>query len=456
MNIPSLGSISPIRLNATRQNSSRPKPNLSVHKRGSILELRSEFLASAARAATRRELLDRLFSISALHGARVDSERGSALLDFKPNQPTVAESLEALTVAMRLRHPERLPFPNEHFLLTVAFDRVFEVRRAERELTLWQIDELGPERFVAVHPLLRCDAIREQILAILACLAGVSHCFAHGVGGLEISCQPHRVNHAILLDVLEPAIADAVSVRERAESFMDLRWTTATANLALAPIADFLFPPLGIANVLLLVMLSARHLHPAYRALANRRTNLDTLYICIGVATVLSYTFSGMALMIWILEVWPKLLKRIRREGERKLLARYRRRPRKIWLERDSTTVEADLYELPSGQTVILRAGDTVPADGTVIDGIAEIRESWLTGALGLVRKEPGDKLYAASQVAHGEVNFRIESVPGDTVADRLATYYQQAFDQPRKYPSAERFADSFVLPALVIGTAAL
>jgi cation transport ATPase len=229
-----------------------------------------------------------------------------------------------------------------------------------------------------------------------------------------------------------------------------------TANLVLAPIADFVFPPVGVANVLLLVMLSARHLLPAYRALANRRFNLDTLYICIGAATVLSYTFFGMALMVWLLEFWPRLLKRLRRESERKLLARYRRRPRKTWLDRDGTTVEADLYELPSGQTVILRARDTVPADGTVIDGIAEIRESWLTGAPGLVQKEPGDKLYAASQVTHGEVNFRIESVPGDTMADRLAAYYKQAFNQPRNYPSAERFADSFVLPALVIGTAAL
>jgi hypothetical protein len=456
MNILSLGSTGPIRLNATRRTSSRPKPNLCVHKRGSILELTSELLASAARVATRRELLDRLFSIAALQGVRVDSRRGSALLDFKPNQPTVPESLEALTVAMRLRQPERLPFPNEHFLFTVALDGVFEVRRAERKLTLWQIDELDPERFVAVHPLLRSDAIREHILDSLSCLAGVSHCFAHGVGGLEISCQPHRVNRAILLEVLEPAIGDAVSLARRAESPLGLRSMAVTANLALAPITDFLFPPLGVANVLLLVMLSARHLLPAYRALANRRVNLDSLYICIGAVTVLSYTFFGMALMISLLEVWPWLLKRLRRESERILLARYRRRPRRVWLDRDGTTVEAGFDELPSGQTVILREGDTVPADGTVLEGIAETRESWLTGALGLVRKEPGDKLYAASLVAHGEVNFRIESVLGNTVADRLAGYYKQAFDQPRKYPSAERFGDSFVLPTLAIGVAAL
>ena len=106
----------------------------------------------------------------------------------------MTELLEALIAAMRLRHPERLPFPNEHFLFTVAFDTVFEVRRAERKLTFWQIDELGLDRFVGVHPLLRYEAIRQQILDVLSCLAGVTQCSALGVGGLEIFCQPHRVN----------------------------------------------------------------------------------------------------------------------------------------------------------------------------------------------------------------------------------------------------------------------
>ena len=454
MNLLSLGSISPIRLSATRQTS--PKLNVRVRKRGSILELTSELLASAAREATRRELLDRLFSISALHGARVDSRRGSALLDFKPNQLTVAESLEALTVAMRLHQPERVPFPNEHLLFAVAFDTFFEVRRAERKLTLWQIDELGPERFVAVHRLLRCDAIREQVLDILSCLAGVIHCSALGVRGLEISCQPQRVNHTILLDVLEPAIADAASLAGRAKPFPSIRSTVVNANLVLAPIAEFVFPPLGVVNVFLVALLSARHVLPTYRALANRRFDLDVLYICNGVAAVLTGAFFAAALMSWLLEFWPRLLERLRRESERKLLAHYRRRPVKVWLDRGGTTVEARLYELPSGQVVILREGDTVPADGTVIDGIAETRECWLTGVPGLIRKKSGDKLYASSQVTHGEVNFRIESAPGDTVADRLAAYFKQAFDQPRTYPNAERFAESIVLPALVIGAVAL
>jgi hypothetical protein len=456
MNLLSLGSISPIRLNATRQTSASPKPNVRVHKRGSILELSSELLASAAREATRRELLDRLFSISALHGARVDSRRGSALLDFKPNQPTVAESLEALTAAMRLRQPERLPFPNEHFLFTATFDGVFEVRRAERKLTFWQIDELGPERFVLVHPLLRRDALREQILDALSCLAGVTHCFARGVGGLEISCQPHRVNHAILLDVLEPAIADAVSLTGRAKPFPSIRSTVVTTNLALAPIAEFVFPPLGVVSVFLVALLSAKYVFPAYRALVNRRFNLELLYVCNGVAAVLTGAFFAAALMSWLLEFWPRLLERLRRESERKLFARYQRRPRKVWLDRDGTTVEAGLYELPSEQVVILREGDTVPADGTVLDGIAETRESWLTCAPGLVRKKPGDKLYAGSEVIKGGINFRIESTPGNAVADRLAAFYKRGIDQTKKYPQAEGCAESMVLPALVIGTAAL
>jgi hypothetical protein len=349
MNVLSLRSISPIRLHATRQTSSSPKLKLRVHKRGSVLELTSELLASAAREATRRELLDRLFSISALQSARVHSRRGSALLNFKPNHPTVAESLEALTVAMRLRQPERLPFPNEHLLFTVAFDGVFEVRRAERKLTFWQIDELGPERFVGVHPLLRCDAVREQILDILSCLAGVTRCSALGVRGLEISCQPHRVNQAILLDVLEPAIADAASLAGRLKPLRSIQSTAVVTNLALAPIAEFVFPPLGVVNVFLVALLTARHVFPAYRALANRRFNLDVLYLCNGVAAVLAGAFFAAALMSWFLEFWPRLLQRLRRESERKLLAHYRRRPRKVWLDRGGTTVEAGSLRVALG-----------------------------------------------------------------------------------------------------------
>ncbi|MBV8968625.1 MAG: hypothetical protein JO331_06125, partial [Verrucomicrobia bacterium] len=83
MNILTVGAPSPIQLKATRQAASRPTPNLCVEQRGSLLELKSDLLVSAARPANRRELVDRLFSISALQGARVDSRRGSALLDFK-------------------------------------------------------------------------------------------------------------------------------------------------------------------------------------------------------------------------------------------------------------------------------------------------------------------------------------------------------------------------------------
>ena len=249
---------------------------------------------------------------------------------------------------------------------------------------------------------------------------------------------------------------DAASLAGRAKPFPSIRSTVVNANLVLAPIAEFVFPPLGVVNVFPVALLSARHVLPTYRALANRRFDLAVLYICNGITAVLTGAFFAAALMSWLLEFWPRLLERLRREGERKLLAHYRRRPVKVWLDRGGTTVEAGLYELPSGQVVILREGDTVPADGTVIDGIAETRECWLTGAPGLVRKKSGDKLYASSQVTHGEVNFRIESVPGDTVADRLAAYFKQAFDQPRTYPNAERFAESIVLPALVIGAVAL
>ena len=75
-----------------------------------------------------------------------------------------------------------------------------------------------------------------------------------------------------------------------------------TTNLVLAPIAEFVFPPLGVVNVFLVALLSARHVFPAYRALANRRFNLDVLYVCNGAVAVLTGAFFAAALMSWLLE----------------------------------------------------------------------------------------------------------------------------------------------------------
>ena len=431
---------------------------LHVHaaSRPGTVFISGEALAAAAQLATRRELIDRLFSLPALRAVRLNPARGAAVLSFETDDLSVPDALEALSVALRARTPPQLALPLDELLVTAWADQPFAVWRAEHGLTLWQVDELHAGRFRLSHPLLRHEAIREKVLDAVSTLAGVTHQTAPLAqpASIEVRCQPHRITAGILLEAIEPALADYTALI--AKNGFSLRPKLVAANFILAPISDFLLPQFGIVNAVLVWLLNAEHGVGAWRALRQRRCNLELLYLCVGACTLLTFNFFGAAVMYAALETWPRLVRRIRADGQRQFLARYRRRPQRVWLERDGTLLETPLKELPAGEVMVLRAGDTVPGDGVVLDGRADVRESWITGVTGLTAKQPGDAIYASTRLGEGEVRVRIDSTGDHTAAGRLASWFGQTLRQPSVKTKAARFADSMVLPALIFGAAAL
>jgi hypothetical protein len=423
-------------------------------KRGAV-RISGKPLSDAARLPTRRELIDRFFFITSLRAMRLDPSRGTAWLSFDVAEISVPEALEALAAALRAPAPPRLALPHGELLLTDSAEPL-EVRRGERGLTLWKLEEVDPGRFRLSHPLLRRRPIREKVLDALAGLAGVTEQTAPLLRpeSVEVRCQPHRVTAGILLGVLESALEGYASIP--LTNSLPLRESLVTANLVLAPISDFLFPPLGFANALLVWALNIDHLPEAVRGLRARRFNLELLYLCVGAFTLLSFSFFASGIMYAALELWPQLVRRLRVFGERQFLARFRRRPQRVWIERDGALLETALAELPAGEIVVMREGDIVPGDGVVLEGVGEVLESWITGAIGAVRKLPGDSLFASTELCEGEIRMRMDATGEGTAAARLASWFGQALRQPSLKIKAGRMADSMVLPALIIGLAAL
>jgi high-affinity K+ transport system ATPase subunit B len=92
--------------------------------------------------------------------------------------------------------------------------------------------------------------------------------------------------------------------------------------------------------------------------------------------------------------------------------------------------VDVTIRELKPGDVVVLKEGDTVPADGTVISGEAKIQENLFTGFPKPARKSDGSEIYATTQLTEGNIHFRVG--PGQPRAERLLELYTAAFTQPR------------------------
>jgi Cu+-exporting ATPase len=114
-------------------------------------------------------------------------------------------------------------------------------------------------------------------------------------------------------------------------------------------------------------------------------------------------------------------------------------RPATARVLRDGQEVELPLARLRAGDTVVVRPGEKIPADGVVIDGRSNVDESMLTGEPVPVAKGPGDQVIGATFNRNGAFRFRVERVGRDTLLSQIIRLVQQA--QGSKAP-IQRLAD--------------
>ncbi len=110
--------------------------------------------------------------------------------------------------------------------------------------------------------------------------------------------------------------------------------------------------------------------------------------------------------------------------------------------------MEAD--NLRKGDVVLIEAGDTIPADGEVIDGVASVDESAITGeSAPVIRESGGDfsSLTGGTRVLSDWVVARVTANPGETFVDRMIAMVENA--KRKKTPN--EIALTILLVALTI-----
>jgi potassium-transporting ATPase ATP-binding subunit len=92
---------------------------------------------------------------------------------------------------------------------------------------------------------------------------------------------------------------------------------------------------------------------------------------------------------------------------------------------------EVSSTSLHKGDTIQVVSGDIIPADGEVIDGVASVDESAITGESAPVLKEPGSDIASSvtggTKIISDELKIRVTSDPGKGFLDRMITLVEGA-----------------------------
>ena len=134
-------------------------------------------------------------------------------------------------------------------------------------------------------------------------------------------------------------------------------------------------------------------------------------------------------------------------EAVRSLL---RLQPKTAVVLRCGVETEIDASEIVSGDTILLRPGERIPADGKILEGSCLVDESLLTGESEPVQKNPGDSITGGTLDREGKVTYTATSVGEDSTLQQMAAFVRRA--QSEKAP-VQRFADriaSIFVPSVI------
>jgi P-type Cu+ transporter len=205
----------------------------------------------------------------------------------------------------------------------------------------------------------------------------------------------------------------------------------------------------------------------AYKALRNGSANMDVL-IAMGSSAAYFYSipvmlglipghvyFETAAVIITLIKLGKFLEARAKGQTSEAIKKLMGLRAKSARVVRDGEEQDVPIDEVRVGDLVIVKPGEKIPVDGSVVEGRSTVDESMLTGESLPVEKRPGDGVIGATLNKMGLLKFEATKVGKETALAQIIRLVEEA--QGSKAPIqklADRVSSIFV-PA-VVGIAAL
>ncbi|MFC5674460.1 heavy metal translocating P-type ATPase [Streptomyces incanus] len=93
----------------------------------------------------------------------------------------------------------------------------------------------------------------------------------------------------------------------------------------------------------------------------------------------------------------------------------------------DGTEETIDTERLTVGNTILVRPGERIGADGQVLDGASDVEQATITGEPLPVAKQAGDEVFAGTVNGTGALRVRVDRDPADSVIARIVKMVEEA-----------------------------
>ncbi len=213
----------------------------------------------------------------------------------------------------------------------------------------------------------------------------------------------------------------------------------------------FYAPLLPIAGVATLYIFT-----PVFKKLFQNLKKGQITTELIEIISVISLLASGyffLAIFITFTSLLcQKLLTRTEQHSHKQLINSFSQKQQSVWVIKEDSEVDIPLAAIKKQDIVVVNAGETIPVDGVIIEGLASIDQHSLTGELKSIEKEVGEKVFASTLILGGRILIKVEQTGADTNAAKIGLILEKTQEYKESLRlRGKQIADDFIAPTLVV-----
>ena len=194
------------------------------------------------------------------------------------------------------------------------------------------------------------------------------------------------------------------------------------------------------------------------RTIEDKHLNVEFLMIFAALAAYITGNYSEGAILILIFSISGVMESYATAKSEKALTSLLELAPETALLMEEGEPQEVNVKTLVVGDIVMVKVGQMVPVDGTIMEGTTDLNESTITGEFNPVSKGVGQSVYAGSINETAMILVRSDQSPEETVIQKIVDFVKKAQnDFPQSQTRVELFEKYYVyvvvLLAILVGT---
>ncbi|KFN90224.1 heavy metal transporting ATPase [Tetragenococcus muriaticus PMC-11-5] len=189
------------------------------------------------------------------------------------------------------------------------------------------------------------------------------------------------------------------------------------------------------------------------QTLRSGKYGVDLLAITAIIATLLVGEYWASLVVLIMLTGGDSLEDYASRSASRELRSLLENAPEIAHRLKDGQIEDLNVDEVSIGDLLLIKPGEVVPIDGTVVKGDTFVDESSLTGESQLIEKTVNDSLMSGTIIKDTSLQIKVTKKANDSQYQTLVKLVRESEQKPAHFVRlADRYAVPFTIVAYVIG----